>query len=312
MVDERGLKSLRRVAACMLIAMTVVNLILTLNYIGYEIAGLADMDIEEATFFFAFSTVGISIGSIFNRPKIMEEETIEIVKRKSRWTIIGFIIYGAYIVFTFVIVKNIYFITFSVVMMGMYINVVLLSRALYSYTLTDRQRLWREATKGASYELQESNLLWRFKVWIRPFERVAFRERNLGIGNIIICIFLFCFFADKSNRNLVSCIFLFIFLRSAFSILESILGLYTSMKGVCTGVKEFEADRHRNNGGGITITVGHGRRYYWRVYVTDFKNKREITYKTYKCPFITEGDEVKVVHGILSKSVILVNGIKVD
>lgn len=72
MVDERGLKSLRRVATCMLIAMTVVNLILTLNYIGYEIAGLADMDIKEATFFFAFSTVGISIGSIFNRPKIME------------------------------------------------------------------------------------------------------------------------------------------------------------------------------------------------------------------------------------------------
>lgn len=85
------------------------------------------------------------------------------------------------------------------------------------------------------------------------------------------------------------------------------------MNGICTGVKEFEDDRHRNNsGGGITITVGDGRRYYWRVYITDFENKREITYRTYSCPLISEGDEVKAVHGIFSKSVISVNGIKVD
>jgi len=47
---------------------------------------------------------------------------------------------------------------------------------------------------------------------------------------------------------------------------------------------------------------------YWTVYVTDFKNKREIVYRTYNYPFISRGEEAKVVHGMFSKRVVLING----
>ncbi len=47
---------------------------------------------------------------------------------------------------------------------------------------------------------------------------------------------------------------------------------------------------------------------YWIVYATDFKNKREIVYRTYNYPFISQGEGGKVVHGMFSKRVVLING----
>jgi len=47
---------------------------------------------------------------------------------------------------------------------------------------------------------------------------------------------------------------------------------------------------------------------YWIVYIDDFKNKREIVYRTYNYPFISRGEEDKVVHGMFSKRVVLING----
>lgn len=312
MLDERGLKSIRAFATCMLIALTGITLILTFRHMGYHTELLNGVTIEETASFFSFSIIIISIAAIANRPKIVDAETLEIIRIKSRWTIIGVILYGAYIIFTIVVVNNIYFIICSLVMMAIYINIVMISKSLYSYTLTNRQRMWREAVNSTNYRVQDSSLFWRFKIWIRPLERVPFSDRYIGIGNIITCIFFFIFFLETENRNLFNIIFLFLFIRSIFVIIEYILGLYTSIGGICTGVKGFEEDRHRNRGsGGITITFGN-RRYYWKVYVTDFENKREIVYKTYRCPFLSEGDEVKVIHGILSKSVVSANGININ
>lgn len=85
------------------------------------------------------------------------------------------------------------------------------------------------------------------------------------------------------------------YIRSFFALIEYIFGLYTSLTGICTGIDEFS-----NNG-----------KHYFRVYVTDFVHKREIVYETYDTPYFNKNSKVKLIHGIFSKKVIIVNNIRI-
>ncbi|GEM_PF-383372 len=314
MLDERGLKSLRGFAAVMLVAISVVTVTLAAKYLGYNIGFLEGVMIEDTTRFFSFTLIIVSLGGIFNTPRKLSDDKKVIVRQKIRPLMIGNVIFIAYVLFSVFVIKNIYFILSSLIMEGVYINLILISRGLYSYALSDRQRQWREAMNGTSYSIQESSVLWRYKLWFRPLQWVPFKRRYLRSYNILIFVIGFGFILTQTMDDLFDLIIIFLYIKSAIAIFEYFLGIYTTITGVCTGVKIFEEDLDRNNRstGSIRISFRSRRRYYWKVYITDFKNKREIVYKTYKMPFISDGDEVKVVHGVFSKAVISVNGFKLD
>ena len=313
-MDERSLKSLKNFCVGALLVVTVVTLILTMQYLGYDINLVEGVKIEETTQFFAFTLFAVSIGGICNMPRGLSQEAKDMLREKTRLLMMGNIIYIAYIIFAIVVMKNIYFIFSGVIMEGIYINVILVSRALHNYGLNDRQRQWREVMNGTSGSIKDTSILWRFKLWMRTIERIPFKERHLRAFNIVYCVFYLYIFLKYPVLNLFNIIFLIMYIRCCLAILEYILGLYTSMIGTCTGVKEFEHSPHHdhNHDGGVTINIGGTRRSrYWEVYITDFRNKREIVYKTYKQPYIYEGDEAKVIHGIFSKEVVSMNNHKI-
>ncbi|MDU4890540.1 MAG: hypothetical protein E6344_10015 [Clostridium sp.] len=312
-MDERDLKSLKNLCVGALLIVTVITLVLTAQHLGYDINILDGIEVEGIIQFFAFTLFGVSIGGILNTPRGLSREEKDILREKTRALMAGNILYLGYIIFAVVVIKNFNFIALGVILEGIYINVILVSRALHNHGLNDTQRQWREAMNGTSGSVKDTSILWRFKVWIRPFERVAFKERHLRSFNIIYFIFYLYLLYNSLPINLVNIIFLIIYIRCCLAILEYILGLYTSIIGVCTGVKGYEESPHHHNhgdGGGIRISTSRRRRY-WEVYITDFRNKREIVYKTYKQPYIYEGDEAKVIHGIFSKEVVSLNNNKV-
>lgn len=314
-MDERDLKSLKNFCVGALLVVTVVTLILTVQYLGYDINLIEGVKIEEIIQIFAFTLFAVSIGGICNMPRGLSQEAKDMLREKTRLLMIGNIVYIAYIIFAIVVMKNIYFIFSGVIMEGIYINVILVSRALHNYGLNDTQRQWREVMNGTSGSIKDTSILWRFKLWMRPFERVSFKDRHLRSFNIVYCVFYLYIFLSHPIFNLFTIIFLIVYIRCCLAILEYILGLYTSMIGTCTGIKQVEEGprHHHNHNEGLTINIGGARRRsrYWEVYITDFHNKREIVYKTYKQPYIYEGDEAKVIHGMFSKEVILINNHKV-
>lgn len=309
-MDTRKLKSLRSFLAFLLACTAVVNIVLTMEFLGFNFNLGYTVTIEDTTVFTAFTLFAACLGGILNMPRSLTEEERKIIKEKTRYMFLGDVLFIGYIVFVIIKTTNIYFILSGFIMEGIYINIKLITKALHRSSLTDRQKMWREAVYGTTYDVQESNILWRFKLWMTPHEKIPFKDRYINPVYILFIIMFIVIFAQSEGPNLFIFIFLIIVVRYVFSIIEGILGLYTSLTGQCTGVEEFEDSHHNNNNGGITISFNR-RRYYWRVYITDFENKREVVYKTYSCPIISEGDEVKIIHGIFSKEVIIVNGIKI-
>lgn len=309
-MDTRKLKSLRSFFSFLLACTAFVNILLTMEFLGYNFNLGHTLTIEDTTAFTAFTLFGACLGGILNMPRNLTEEEREKIKEKTKYMFLGDLLFIGYIVFVIFNTRNIYFIISGLIMEGTYINIRLITKALHRSSLTDRQKMWREAVYGTTYDVQESNILWRFKLWMTPHERIPFKERYFNPFNILFIFIFIVIYAQSQGPNLFFFIFLIIVVRNIFSIIEGIFGLYTSLTGQCTGIEEFEDHDNHNRGGGITISFRKSR-YYWKVYITDFENKREIVYKTYSCPIISEGDEVKVIHGIFSKEVIIVNGIKI-
>lgn len=309
-MDTRKLKSLRSFLAFILACTAIVNIMLTMEFLGYSFNLGYTVYIEDTTAFTAFTLFAACLGGILNMPRKLTEEEKNIIKKKTRYMFLGDIFFIGYIVFVIIKTRNIYFILSGLIMEGIYINIKLITKALHRSSLTDRQKLWREAVYGTTYDIQESNILWRFKLWMTPHERIPFKDRYFNPFYVLFIFMFIVICAQSEGQNLFIFIFLIILVRNVFSIIEGILGLYTSLTGQCTGIEEFEDSHHNGNNGGITISFNR-RRYYWRVYITDFENKREVVYKTYRGPMISEGDKVKIIHGIFSKEVIIVNGIKI-
>jgi len=294
MLDQRGLKSLRNIATFMLLISIAINGILVLQYFGYIVNDILGITIRDYIRFFVFTLLIVSIGGLYNKAKNISQGTKDEMRFKMRLMVGGIAFFILYIVFAALIMKDLYFVIAGFIMLGIYINIIVLTEKIIVLGLNDRQRKWREAVYGTDYNAEGSSILWRFKLWFTPFERVPFNKRHLGVYDIVVSIILCSLLLDGQEIGLFEIIILAVIaIRSCFLIIEYILGLYTSLVGICTGIKE--ASDSENN------------KEYWTVYVTDFKNKREITYRTDRYPYISEGNETKVTHGIFSKRVILVN-----
>ncbi|AJD25767.1 hypothetical protein T257_3264 [Clostridium botulinum CDC_297] len=101
-----------------------------------------------------------------------------------------------------------------------------------------------------------------------------------------------------SKGTLFSLLLLILLFSDVLSWLEGLLGLQTSLTGICTGITE----HHSKNSHVI----------YHKVYVTDYKNKREITFLVDGPLFIHENSNITVVHGTFSKRVLYIEGLNLD
>ncbi|WP_346914844.1 hypothetical protein [Clostridium sp.] len=304
MLDQRGLKSVRNFSVGMLLISIVINTLLVLRYfgydvniiqdLGYEISIIQEINIKNYVHFFFFIFVATAIGSALNRAEDISQDAREEIRLKMRLMQLGTAFFILYILFSALVIKDLYFIIAGFIMLGIYVNVIFITEKIIVLGLNDYQMKWRAAVNGTSYDVEGSSILWRFKLWFMPIEKVPFNKRSIGLYNIILMLIFGYSILESKKHDIFKIVFLIITIIEFFSLIEYILGLYTSLTGICTGITE--------------ASESEDRREYWTVYVTDFKNKREITYRTYCYPYVYRGEEVKVVHGIFSKQVILVNG----
>jgi hypothetical protein len=298
MLDQRGLKSLRCFSVGMLLISIVINILLVFKHFGYYINIIPQITIKNYVYLFSLIFVAIAIGGACNRAEDVSRDDKDKMRLKMRLMQLGAAVFILYILFTVLVIEDLYFITSGFIMLGIYANVIFISEKIIVLGLNDYQMKWRAAVNGTSYDVEGSSILWRFKLWFMPIEKVPFNKRSIEVYNIIF-MFVFVYnIIESKQHDILKIVFLILAIVGFFSFTEYILGLYTSLTGICTGITE--ADESEDSS-----------RQYWTVYVTDFKNKREIAYKTYRYPYISRGEEVRVVHGIFSKHVILVNGITI-
>jgi hypothetical protein len=298
MLDQRGLKSVRNFSVGMLLISIVINILLVFQHFGYDINIIPQITIKNYVYIFSLIFVAIAIGGACNRAEDVSQDDKDKMRLKMRLMQLGAAVFILYILFTVLVIKDLYFITSGFIMLGIYANVIFISEKIIVLGLNDYQMKWRAAVNGTSYDVEGSSILWRFKLWFMPIEKVPFNKRSIEVYNIIF-MFVFVYnIIESKQHDILKIVFLILAIVGFFSFTEYILGLYTSLTGICTGITE--ADESEDSS-----------RQYWTVYVTDFKNKREIAYKTYRYPYISRGEEVRVVHGIFSKHVILVNGITI-
>lgn len=74
-----------------------------------------------------------------------------------------------------------------------------------------------------------------------------------------------------------------------------ITGLYTTTEGICTGIVE-------------TMHGKHSNRPLFTVYITNYEIKEKITFKVLDYCYISEMENVVILHSAITKRVIKVQG----
>ncbi|MGL5150126.1 MAG: hypothetical protein ACRC7N_06040 [Clostridium sp.] len=227
----------------------------------------------------------------FNENKDINEEEKKELRKKMYGMKILTIPFIVYILFTIIIVRNISIIASSLIMLGGYMSLYKSreNSLVALMGLTDTQKAWREYQNGGEKEA-EATLFWKIKPMATPHVSVPVGKRinNINYYNLII-IGVF-FIAIKPNDLLGIFVFGGISLIELFYIADLIFGIFTETEGKCTGVVWKEQSR--------------SHRTYYEIYVTDFKNRREIKFRVYDYCKYNEGDNIRVIHGGLSKRVI--------
>ena len=209
-------------------------------------------------------------------------------------------------------------ITFSAIIGEMeFLQIYFLSRYKKSLRLSDVQLRWKKAWVLKDYSDEDSNVFWRFKIWKSTFSKVTFKERfkrfNL-VGFLIFLVLCILSIYDWVFIALILVLLGGLLGHPILYLIDMSLGLFIEMRGLCTGKikKEVNKKHDLDTGGGLSVSVDNKRNYFYSVYITDFKKKREIKMMLKECDFIEEGKEYTVVHGFLSKRVIKVKGINVE
>lgn len=295
MTEKHTMKSLRTFAVCIILVNILGNILFYLNLKGYSLPLFDGIGIDLINQFTSFTIIALALGAIFNKaPKLSEEDNFK-VRAKLKPLLLLNLIFIAYILITILLFKNISLFISSLIMEASYIAIIIYSKIIYSLLATDRKLKWQQAMSDIDYDMSDSSIFWRFKIWFYPLEKVPFNERYFSKFSIVYAAIFIYFFSDLLFKSILVWIFLIGIIKSLLALIEYIFGLYTSLTGICTGIDEF------NNKG----------KHYFRVYVTDFVHKREIVYETYDTPYFNKNSNVKLIHGIFSKKVIIANNIKI-
>lgn len=290
-MDRHSIKSLRYFAIFIIIANIIGNILFLLKVKGYKFSFLGNVDIYLITRFSLFCLIAVFLGVVLNKSDKLKEDEKRRLQSKLRPVLYFNIIFVMYCLITLFVFKVRVLFVSSIIMELAYIAIIIYSKRLYISLMADEHKLkWQKAMLGADSNIEDSNIFWRLKIWFLPFERVPFNKRKFeGVSILYIIAYVYACYTLSFKSPVIWILTIFI-LKSIIGIIEYILGLYTSLVGICTGIDE--------------ASGGSRDKVHWIVYVTDYVHKREIVYKTYDKPYFKKDDKVKIIHSIFLKYVI--------
>lgn len=103
--------------------------------------------------------------------------------------------------------------------------------------LTDRQLQWQKACGYIDENCEKSSFLWRFKIWYSPHINVPFKNRWKSPSRLLYDLAL-VYGIIISKGTLFSLLLLILLFPDVLSWIEGLLGLQTSLTGMCTGITE--------------------------------------------------------------------------
>lgn len=197
------------------------------------------------------------------------------------------------------------------------LQIYFLTRYKKSLRLSDVQLKWKKAWILNDYSDVDSNIFWRLKLWFGKYNKCTFVERYKRFNLLGVLIFVVLCILSPYDPVFIGLIILLLgglLGRPVLYFIDMSLGLFIEMNGMCTGKikKEINKKNNLDIGGGLAVSIEGKRPYYYSVYITDFKKKREIKIRLKECDYIEVGKEYTVVHGFFSKRVIKVKGINVE
>ena len=296
--EKRGVEDFIFFAVFPILINITTNLVYFLSEASYSMLQIVNN-------FNGFTTFGVFSICIFNffikQQQLSKDEKDKLNKKMFGMKLLGIVFIG-YMLFSVLIVRNTSISISSLIMFVSYINWYILkvkSKAIAEVGLSETRKNWREFHNISTY--QESSLLWKIKPMIFPHVYVSLGERIKHINWFILIFILILFkgFGSFTSEILPMMIIIFILMLSEILyFIDVLLGLYSETEGKCTGIVLKERNRRGR------------RQIYYEVYVTDVINKRELKFKVYKYCNYNEGDDIKLIHGGLSKKVIKVNNDK--
>lgn len=296
--EKRGVEDFIFFAVFPILINITTNLVYFLSEASYSMLQIVNN-------FNGFTTFGVFSICIFNffikQQQLSKDEKDKLNKKMFGMKLLGIVFIG-YMLFSVLIVRNTSISISSLIMFVSYINWYILkvkSKAIAEVGLSETQKNWREFHNIPTY--QESSLLWKIKPMIFPHVYVSLGERIKHINWFILIFILILFkgFGSFTSEILPMMIIIFILMLSEILyFIDVLLGLYSETEGKCTVIVLKERNRRGR------------RQIYYEVYVTDVINKRELKFKVYKYCNYNEGDDIKLIHGGLSKKVIKVNNDK--
>lgn len=164
----------------------------------------------------------------------------------------------------------------------------------------DRKTLWLESMIADSHgDVNKKSGFWKYKIWYDPKENIEFKYRKKILAKSIFYVTIISLFFIRFIHTpafLVFCVFILYFMPfHLLSFIDSTFNLFTSLDGICTEIYK------------STTKNGH----YYCITVTDFNKERKLEFTSPEDYSIKQGDNLHVVHGVISKKVVSVNSITV-
>lgn len=293
--ERRSLESMRIFGVIGLLFGFMGNLSYYLKFKGINISFFSSIDIESISIMMVFSTVILGIFAIDNFKINVDEETLIKIKNKTVILKVICILFAIYAIFIAVISKNPALVRVEILAEIILILIYIIERKIKELQITDRQLKWkRDYDYPGSYN-KESNIFWRMKSKFSPHVDVKWKDRVDRIRwiKLLLIIFLLSGYFDREFY-----IFLIIFIPDFIYFFEVLFGLYTKTSGICTGIVE--------------TTKGYTKIPVYKIYITNYENEEEITFRVRDYCYISERDEVVVVHSMITKRVIEVQGIRMN
>lgn len=293
--ERRNLEQLRVFFVAGLIMGLIGNISYFLRYKDINIEFFYYIDLNSLSIMMAFSILILGIFSIGNIKLDVNDEILINVKKK---TIIYKIICIGYAIFTLVIsivFKDLILIRLEILIEAILVILYINERKIKSIELMDIQLRWKRDFNYPGSIDKESNVFWRMKLRFYPHIKVKWKDRIKRVRkyNILFLVILFL-----GRFEITAFWFLIIFIQDIIYFIEVIFDLYTKTSGICTGI--------------IDVTSSKSKIPVYKVYITNYETEEEITFKVRNYCYIQERDEVVVVHGVISKRVIEVQGVRMD
>lgn len=300
MGERRQLESIRVLGIGMLVLQIIMNSLLyiipmvTGRYI--DISRVITMKTANTITFMLL--IFVSIVSFTSEKKVKSEDIRAEAKERVKFLNLPNIIFIIYIAVALIILRDRSAIMSAFIMEILYVSIIVMTKDIYMFQMQEKRQLdWKKNWEQPNHHDKDSNVFWRLKIWFSPHEYVPFAERWISPFKIFIDFFIIYSFSGVSSK-LVSLIAYLFVIPDILSIIEALLGLQTSITGICTGVTQ--------------TTQEKSSKICYIVYVTDYENEREIKF-TINEPVccVSELDRVVVIHGVFSKHVMRVQGLKI-